>query len=252
MRQRTAAAQSRQQQKPPAHDELISAQGQGVLSLGIPLEKRDGEAVGQRRQQHRTVPQQGEAAAQPAAGQIDQQHAAEAAQAAQQLGGIEPLIVKQLGGDQNGEEHVDRHQDGALDAGGVRHADIEQGILHEGLDQTQLRGLPQGGTCGKPQPPQGSAVEKHRHHTGKEKTQPRKDQLLRRIGGGNRQQAVADLHRREGAAPQQAAKGRQQADDHGALQGGGRDFFHRVNTPLDVPLRQEKVPCGMAAGNLFK
>ena len=76
----------------------------------------------------------GEASAQPAAGQIDQQHAAEAAQAAQQLGGIEPLIVKQLGGDQNGEEHVDRHQDGALDAGGVRHADIEQGILHEGLD----------------------------------------------------------------------------------------------------------------------
>ena len=153
----------------------------------------------------------------PAAGQIDQQHAAEAAQAAQQLGGIEPLIVKQLGGDQNGEEHVDRHQDGALDAGGVRHADIEQGILHEGLDQAQLRGLPQGGACGKPQPTQGSAVEKHRHHTGKEKTQPRKDQLFRRIGGGNRQQAVADLHRREGAAPQQAAEGRQQADDHGAL-----------------------------------
>ena len=68
MRQRTAEAQSRQQQKPSAHNELISAQGQGVLPLGIPLEKRDGEAVGQRRQQHRTVPQQGESSAQSAAG----------------------------------------------------------------------------------------------------------------------------------------------------------------------------------------
>ena len=194
---------------------------------GVPLEQGDGQTVGQSSQQHGTVAQQGEAALQAAAGEVNQQHPGEANQAAQYLAALQLLIVKKPGGDDDGKENMGGHNDRAFYAGGVGHTYIKQGVLHKGLHKPQTQRAAKGGAAGrKGGTPQRNAFQYQCQHTGQKKAQTGKDELPGRVGGGDGKQRIANFHGGKGTAPQKAAEGGQQADHKRTLQHGGGSIFH--------------------------
>lgn len=193
-----------------AEHELPAAHNHRAVKLAEFLNQPRAARRGDHRNDDESLADQAHPAAKAVLRPVDDDHARHADQPADPLERVHPLRAEDEAGNQNRRKRLKPLNDRALRARRVRHADVKEHVLNDRLRQRKLHHVAPTRPLRKRGRLSRDAFKQNRQKARQKEAAAAEENLRRRVACGHAEIAIAQIDKRNRAAPEQAAQAGQQ------------------------------------------